>query len=233
MANPQVIVNRLLDYPIAGVYVQPLRLDPVRDSLEKLGLYVRFLQAIATEGIPLVAARVGAFGLVLQALGIPAFDSGLAQAEASDLASLNRPLTERERERRRAGRGGGPDRRIYLESLKTTITGKHADRIIKERGLRGRFVCTHGCCQHRGFEDLPARRRQHYLWVRDAEVAALRGCPTSGLRRDLVHERLRDAQESARLVRRLFASTTDAPQFAHLDRWIGLLAREQAIPAIA
>ena len=105
LKQPEFVVNRLLDYPIGGAYVQPLLFDPVRDSPEKLRLYVEFLLAIAGEGIPVIASRIGAFGLVLAALGINTFDSGLAQAEASNLAQLNRPLTERERERRREGKG--------------------------------------------------------------------------------------------------------------------------------
>jgi hypothetical protein len=231
LAHPELIVNRLLDYPIDGVYVQPLNLDPVKDSLEKLNQYVAFLSAISERGLGVIASRVGAFGLVLQALGVAAFDSGLAQAEASNLAQLNRPMTEKELERRREGKGGGgPDRRIYLEPLKTTVQGKHAAVILgPEAGLRGRFTCTRGCCQYRGFEDLPDRRRQHFLWARSGEVDELRARPTEALRRDHVHEQLRDAREAARLVRRVLAAErTTLPRFEHIDRWIGVLGREAA-----
>jgi hypothetical protein len=234
LMNPEFIVNRLLDYPIAGAYVQPLLFKPARDSPEKLRLYVELLLAIAGEGIPVIASRVGAFGLVLQALGIHAFDSGLAQAEASNLAQLNRSPSERQRERQREGKGGGPDKRIYLEALKTTMTGKHTAAILERPGLRSRFVCGHDCCQFRGFEDLPARRRQHFLWSRDAEVSAIRGRPAGGLRRDYVREQLLDARENGRLVRRaLIDLGSKAPTFEHLDRWISVLAQEQALPTFA
>lgn len=123
--------------------------------------------------------------------------NGLAQAEASNLARLNRPLTEKERERRREGKGGGPDKRIYLEPVKTTMKGVYADAILERPGLRYRFVCNHSCCQYRGYEDLPARRRQHFLCTRDAEVSEVRKRPTTGLRLDFVREQLRDAQETA------------------------------------
>lgn len=232
LKQPEFVVNRLLDYPIAGAYVQPLLFDPVRDSPEKLRLYVEFLLAIAAEGIPVIASRVGAFGLVLGALGINAFDSGLAQAEASNLAQLNRPLTERER--RREGKGGGADKRIYFEPLKTTMKGVHATAILERAGLRSRFVCNHSCCEYRGFEDLAARRRQHFLYARDAEVADLGGRPSGGLRLDLVRERLRDAQETGRVVRRaLIDLGAAAPRFEHLDRWISLLASDQVLSGVA
>jgi hypothetical protein len=50
----------------------------------------------------------------------------------------------------------------------------------------------------------------------------------------MVREQLRDAQESARLVRRaLIELGAEAPRFEHLDRWISLLAQENLLPAFA
>lgn len=232
LAEPRLIAQRLLDYPIDAVYVQPLRLNPVADSLEKLAGYVEFLLALRGEGLPVIAGRVGAFGLLLQALGVSAFDSGLSRAEAFELAGLNRPLTKRERER--TGKGGGPDRRIYFERLKTTLPGRHADRVLADRGLRSRFTCTLGCCEHGGFEELPDRRRTHYLWTRHHEIEELRKSPTSGMREDAVHEQLRDAREDGSVVRRVLAGQTDdLPSFDHLERWMGVLVREGGLSRAA
>ena len=229
LATPEVIINRLLDHPIDAVYVQHQRLNPARDSAEKLVAYVDFLLELKANGLSVIAGRVGAFGLVLQALGIPSFDAGLCQAEAFDLASLNRPLTKREQDK---GQGGG-DRRIYLEVLKTTLKGKHASAILGNRQLRGRFTCTLGCCEHRGFEDLPARRRQHCLWVRHDEVDHLRDQPTEAMRVDWVHERLRDARGAGAAIRKVLATEPDIPTFEHIDRWIGVLGREKRLSAAA
>ncbi len=222
LQHPELIINRLLDYPIDAVYVQATSFNAVRDSVEKLITYANFLAAITSHGLPVIAGRVGAFGLVLQALGIQAFDSGLGQAEACDLASLNRRSTTRDGERASTGRG---DRRIYFEQLRTTLPGKTAAHLLDEQvGLRSRFVCVHGCCHHRGIDELPARSRQHYLWVRDSEVDQLRQRPSSTMRVDLVHEQLRDARETARVVRRaLLAKGLPYPSFDHLDRWIAVL----------
>ncbi len=52
LANPQPIINRLKDYPISGAYVQPLRLDAVKDGVEKLVQYADFLRTLEQEGIP-------------------------------------------------------------------------------------------------------------------------------------------------------------------------------------
>lgn len=232
LQRPELIVNRLLDYPIDAVYVQATNLHPVRDSVEKLITYTSFLQAISASGLPVIASRVGAFGLVLQAVGVRAFDSGLGQAETCDLASLNRPQTQRERD---ADSRGGGDRRIYFEQLRTTLPGRHAAHLIDESvGLRAHLTCSHGCCRHRGIDELPDRARQHYLWVRDNEVQQLRERPHGGMRVDLIHEQLRDARETARVVRRaLLSRGLPYPAFDHLDRWIAVLGQSAQARAAA
>ena len=73
LAHPEMVIARLIDHPINAVYVQPLTLDPVKDGVEKLIQYVDFLRSIGEAGLPVIASRVGAFGLVLNALGVPAF----------------------------------------------------------------------------------------------------------------------------------------------------------------
>src|SRR5262249_30484691 len=158
---------------------------PIKDGVEKLVQYVDFLRSIGDAGLPVIASRVGAFGLVLNALGVPAFDSGLAQAETCNLAALNRAPSPRELQGDR--KSGGPDRRIYLEQLKTTFSGRHGAAILDNRALRSRVACPLGCCRHRGFEGLAERSRQHYLWARSHEVDLLRACPTEGMRVDLVY----------------------------------------------
>jgi hypothetical protein len=225
MKSPELVLEWLVDLPVDAVYVQPLNLHPVRDGFEKLANYVAYLRSFKEAGLGVIAGRVGAFGLVLQALGISCFDSGLGDGEAFSFSSHTRPPTKR----RKGTSGGGRDRRIYLEPLKTTLQARHAQLLLQELGLRARFACELGCCRHRGFEDLPDRRRVHYLFTRDAEVAALRDKPDA-LRLEVVHQQLLGAREHARAVRRaFFAKQITPPSFEHLDRWIGLLARQDEL----
>lgn len=227
LAQPELLINRLLDHPIDAVYVQALRLNPVADSLEKLARFAQFVAVIRAAGFPVVVGRVGAFGLVLQALGVPVFDSGLGLAEAHDLASLNRRLTERERERR-AEKSGGPPGRVYLQPVKTTLPAKVAASVLASEELRHHFTCTLGCCRFRALEDLPIRARSHYLFVRRAEVDRMRRLPVSAMRLHEVETQLRSARDLGSMLRRSLPEA-GLPSFAHLDRWLGLLAREQQL----
>ncbi len=232
LAHPEAIMNRLADYPIDGVYVHPLRLNPVKDSVEKLIQYTKLLLGLREMGLHVIAARCGAFGLVLGALGVSAFDSGLCQAEACDVAAQNRAPTEREMNKQSAT--AGPGRRIYLEALKTTVKAADAEAILANRTLRHRFACTLGCCRNVGFESLPDRRRQHYLWVRDHEIGELRARPTKSMRIEFVFEQLREAHENAQLIRRiLLGEGTSTPDFKHIERWMAVIARERNISAAA
>jgi hypothetical protein len=227
--NPDDLVEGLADLPLAGVYVQPLRLNPTGDSIEKLVLYARLLVRIREIGLPVIAGRVGSFGLLLQAIGIGLFDSGLGEAERFDLASLTRSRHVASTDA--SGSGARGDRRIYLERLKTTLRGRHALAVLSEVGLRSNFVCNLGCCRFRSIDDLADRRRQHYLWVRSAELDDLAAQRTRQLRIEHVSQLFAAARETASVVRRSFeARDLDAPNFEHLERWGAVLTRLSSAP---
>lgn len=226
MVSPELVLDWLVDLPVAGVYLQPLNFNPTRDSAEKLAAYIAYAQACAEVGLPVICGRLGAFGLVVQALlGTPAFDSGLGDAEGFALSpQLRRPSPPKEDKP-----SGGGNRRIYFEPLKTTLQGKHALPLLTEPSVRSRLTCSLGCCRFRGFEDLASRRRAHYLRTRVAEVEALARRPEP-LRVAAVAEELTTAREHAKVVRRaLFAANVSPPTFEHLDRWLGLLARGEPL----
>jgi hypothetical protein len=234
LAEPQLFTDWLFDLPIDTVYVQPLNLRPTRDGLEKLAQYVRFLAALRSAGLAVIAGRVGAFGLLLCAIEVAdAFDSGLGDAEAY---SYSQAIRAPKKPQATPGESpsGGRDRRIYIEMLKTTLPSKWATPILAEPKLRTRFTCTLGCCARTGFDGLTKRRRQHYLWTRCNEVDQIRRKPTPQMRVFHIHDGLVDARDHASVVARaLAAQGLEAPDFAHLDRWLSLLARETTASAVA
>lgn len=228
--EPPRLIEPLNDLPLDGIYVQPLRLSPTRDSVDKLVAYVRFLMAAQEIGVPVLAGRVGAFGLILEALGIAMFDSGLGQAEGFDLAALNRRASARSATSD-APRGS---RRIYLRALKTTLPNRIVEQILNERGLRASFACDLECCRWRDQEALGDRCREHYLRVRQDEVSVVERRPTAALRLSDLHDSLVEARDLAIVVSRtLQRRQQQPPSFEHLDRWLAVIATLTEMPAAA
>jgi len=233
LSDPAHVLQRLMDFPVDGVYVQPLNLHPTRDSVEKLAQYVDFLWALKEADLTVIVGRVGAFGLLLQSVGVAdGFDSGLGEAESYSWSDSVRPHRQPEGATSRGERGR--DRRVYLEPLKTTLASAHIRAIIDSAGLRSRFTCTLGCCEMRGFEELLDRGRQHYLWTRQSEIGELRQRHTSEARLSHAYEELVTAREHARVLRRAFdARAIPPPNLSHLDRWIALLTQYSERRAVA
>jgi hypothetical protein len=115
---------------------------------------------------------------------------------------------------------------VYLEPLKTTLPSKDAEAILSRAELRSHFTCSLGCCRFRGFHGLAGRAREHYLWVKTAEVTSLASAPTPALRIEHVHRGFREARDLSTVVTRALGDHELAvPHFEHLDRWLAVLSR--------
>lgn len=230
LRRPRDFVSRLLDLPIAAAHVQPLTLDPVRDSVDKLARVWTFCNEVEEAGLPVIAGRVGAFGLVLQALGISGFESGIGAAERYSWADQVRAPTPKDDEQ---ATGGGAGKRIYLGQLLTTLPAKVVEALLRLEGVRGRLVCNLACCRLAGHPGLQDRRGEHYLFSRAHEVEQLRSLPTTNFRLHDVHQRLLAARDLASVARRGLDDLADpdapSPTFAHLETWLSLLARAEQL----
>lgn len=228
LKSPFAVYERLLDRPFAGAYVQPLRLHPRQDSVERLISYVSFLLEGKRYGHQIVAGRAGTFGLLLMALGIDAVDSGLGERETYDLASLDREVRPRED---RSG-AGGRSQSVYLEPLLTSVPHKSAKLVLQHPALRGRFICEQGECQYAGLEGQLDRPRAHFFHVRPAELAQLRSRPTIDLRIQWLGERLRSASDLAVTVNRVLDDDgQETIGLDHLQRWSSVLVRMATVMA--
>jgi hypothetical protein len=168
----------------------------------------------------ILAGRVGMFGLLLNALGIEAFDSGLGDHEAFDLRSLTRPPKSDG-----SGGGGQRDRRLYLPRLLSTLPEARARLLLGSPTLRAQFACDIDGCRS-GFDAMIAGARQHCFHSRQNDLAVLRGLPTRGMRIELVERRLVTALETARTVNRVLSDDGRPPiPFDHLERWHAVVAR--------
>lgn len=225
MRSPFAVYEALLDRAYAGIYAQPIRLNPKLDSVEWLVAYAQFLLTAADYNLPVVAARTGAFGLILTALGVDAFDSGFGERESFNLRALNRvPASELG-----PGERGGPRRRIYARDLLTSIDELRLRVLLDSRTIGPRLSCDLGSCRFGGFGEQLANPRSHFFHVRLAELAALRELPTTAMRVQHTHDRLRAAIELGRLVNSCLEDAGHKPvSFDHLDVWLAVLTRVAA-----
>jgi hypothetical protein len=223
LGDPAPIAQMLADVPADGVHVQPLRFRPTELSLATLERYCDYLAALQTLGIGVMAGRVGAFGLVLLALGVDGFDSGLTTAEAFDLNSAIRSARKRRHRDadERPTEGGGRKRRFYLTQLKTTVMAP-VMAVVDTPSMRYRFTSSLPCCTG-GFGGYLEHAREHCLFARTEEAANLmREAPT--LRTATLAAQLAEARDTATvLTRSLAARQMNAPSFEHLERWRRLL----------
>lgn len=221
MRSPFSVYEALLDRAYDGIYVQPIRLNPKHDSVEWLVWYANFLLQAHDYKLPVIAARAGAFGLLLTAVGVDLFDAGLGERESFDLAALNRPPRERDREQR-----GGPRRRTYSRELLTSLDTPRLRAVMASRTLAPRFSCEIGTCRFGGYEEQLRAPRSHFFHVRQLELDELRELPTTEMRVQHMRVRLQGAIETGRMVNRCLEDAgVDTVRFDHLDVWLAVLTR--------
>ena len=123
---------------------------------------------------------------------------------------------------------------IYLRPLKTTLRSSVVAKILAERGLRSQFVCELACCSWRDQGELGGRSREHYLRVRQDEVARVERRPTSAMRLSDLYDDFVQARELAIVVSRtLRARGEESPNFDHLGRWLAVIATLTEVSAAA
>lgn len=221
LRSPFALLGRLAELKIAGIYFQPTEFDAKRSSVERLASYITFVRCAAEYQLPVVAGRVGSFGLVLLALGVQSFNSGLMQREAFSLRQLHRP-----RKRLASGRSSGGRRRTaYLHQVLATLPERQAQWILKNRALRSGFICAQGRCRF-SYEAQWTYARAHFLHSRLREVAAVRHAPTTQMKVEAVARLLESSIEQASHVNRVLEASPDQRlPTGHLERWAAVLAR--------
>lgn len=221
LRSPYSLLGLLSQLRLDALYFQPLELDPKHDSVERLASYVTFIMCAAEYSLPVIAGRVGAFGLILLAFGVHTFDSGLLQREAFSLRGLQRP-------RARDGRGhavGGRSRRVYLSQIFTSVNEEDARKILRHRSLRSRYICSQGKCRS-DYQSQWRDSRAHFLHSRLREVNQIRALPTREMRLDAVSRMLLAAIEHADMTNRVLEASGLRPlNTDHLRRWMAVIER--------
>lgn len=184
--------------------------------------YVRFLQTAGDAAPPVIAGRVGAFGLVLAALGIELFESNLDAGGSFSLSRLDRePKAPKPGQRR-----GGRLRSVYVPAVLTAFPERIVRTLLEDPAVGAELACTTGECRSGGRLNPVEGPRPHFFHSREVELATLRALPTAALRVPVVHGWLRSARDIGKMVNRVRLEQGAPPlDFGHLDRWMGVLAR--------
>jgi hypothetical protein len=223
------VFEHLQDRSFAGVYVLPLQLNPKRDSVERLVSYAHFLEHGQELGLRVIAGRAGTFGLILAAVGVENFDSGLGERESFSLSRLS-TVRQRNPDGRRKG---GRQQRVYSPQLRSMLAWGDADSSLETIPLRAQLSCLLGACRSGGYRYALEHPREHFFHARMAELEELRDRRTTELRVQLVMDWLRTAADTARLVNRVRAEGGKQPlNFGHLDVWRAVLTRIAAAVAV-
>lgn len=167
--------------------------------------YFEFARAAHQLSIPVVAERTGTVGLALLAFGaVGGIEQGITLGERYDIGPLMR--------RSRQHAGYMPPPRVYVPEIGTLLSRASARLLLGHRTARHRFECQRPCCP-RGFEDMIANPRRHFLTTRAGEVRELSHVPEGDRPDHFLESWLRPATDRAN-----WAAQIDPSLGAHRDR---------------
>lgn len=161
---------------LSGLYCQVSPLSMVRDSPTKLEQVTNLYRRAVALGIPVIAGHGGAVTPALRAIGVSAADAGLATDESFDMSTKRRPKRKAEPGEKRSG---GPTSRMYLREIGRSLDATTIRSLLAVDGARAELSsCRLPCHRFIGGDPL-ARAKEHSLWARVAEAAAIHDLPSS------------------------------------------------------
>lgn len=156
----------------AGAQILAVCVSPAgapRDGYDGVARLASVLERASGSGLPVLAWRQGAYGLLMSALGASGYECGIGQGEASDVAGLqarirtHRPLSDDMEFRRRR-------RAVYLPLFNRSIPATAAEALLGDPTVQGEVLCdVPGCCPTTA--DTTARQRHHAVRARAHQLA--------------------------------------------------------------
>ena len=173
-------------------------------------------------GVPIIGERTGTVGLALMSLGcIAGIESGVTHGERCDIRALQREP--------RPGQGGfAPAPRVYLPAIGAFLNREPARQFFSAPGIKNWFACQRPCCR-RGFLDMLADPRRHFLITRASEVRELAAVPAEVRPEHYLTTWLRPASD--RVIRASRVLPELAKQRRRLDDWRETLSDVRSLDA--
>jgi hypothetical protein len=145
---------------VAAVYAQVTPFKPQADTASKL-LRCADLFGHTALDFTVIAGRAGGAGNFFRALGVHAADAGLADGETFELASKVRPRLPSDNLR-----GKGTGRRVYIQQLGLSVSGRLHHLLANTGGLQQFLRCSLPCCRFSPLDATRTRAVEHTLRAR-------------------------------------------------------------------
>lgn len=216
------VMQRFIDHvrqlPVDGVWLRLHPFGTTKSGPLALRRYLDLCRELHALGIPLVAEHSGSVGVALLAFGaVGGIESGVTFTDTVNLDSaLRSPKPD--------SKGFAPKPRVYLHQLGAFLEPQAAETLFAKRGMKSLHGCHDVSCCPRGWADMVADPRGHFLRQRAQEVAQLSAMPAS-LRPGFYMENfLRPASDRAVRAAELEPSLTGVRK--RLDSWRRTLGSE-------
>ena len=209
----QALIRHLRSLPIDAVWLRIHPFGTTNSGSLALRRYIHACQDFHQLGIPLVAERTGTVGFPLLAFGaVGGIESGVTFGERFTLDRYTR---------RSSGAGFLPAPRVYVAEVGAFLSREQAQSFFDKRGMRAAHGCQGQPCCRRGYEDMIANPRRHFVVQRASEVNKLSRTPAELRPTIYMDEFLRPASDA--VIRAAKAHPSLEVVRKRLDSWRGTL----------
>ena len=207
------LIERLADSPVDAIWLRVHPFGATSAGPVALRRYIAACRDLHQLNLPLVAEHSGTVGVPLLAFGaVGGVESGVTFGERFN---LDRYLKHSD------GKGFLPPPRVYLGELGAFLSRDQAASFFAHRGMRAAHGCQDQRCCRRGWQDMIADPRRHFLVQRGAEVTKLTRTPEQLRAGVYMDDFLRPASDAA--ARAAAAEPALEVVRRRLDSWRGAL----------
>ena len=221
LMNPAVmaqLIDHLRRLPVDGVWLRLHPFGTTKSGPLVLKRYLQLCRQLHALGIPIVAEHSGSVGVALLAFGaVGGIESGVTFTDTVNLDGVLRPPKP-------DARSFAPAPRVYLHQLSAFVDAQTARELLSKRGMKALHGCQDTACCPRGWVDMVANPRQHFLRQRAREVAQLSAMPFSLRPGYYMENFLRPASDRA--MRAAEFEPSLAAVRKRLDSWRGTLGAD-------